>query len=1193
MENNSANTQQTPKTKKQLPAFVILGIIALIAAVALALTNMVTKGPIQERAAAALQEAFNAVMPAESYEQLSIPAGYSDVTALYAAKNGDEVIGYCVTASKNGYNAAVAVNLGVGTDGLVTGCSIGDTNFAETPGFGARAKEASFQDQFVGLDAVNGGSFDALTGATVTSTAVLNATNEALRCVDEAALGKTPAADPLVTFGAKAEAPAKTESKPLTGDVHQGSAKGFASDVTVELTLDDAGAIAQLTINAEGETAGLGQRTMEDDFTSQFVGKTGPFTLGDSIDAISGATISSQAAVDAVNSALSAPASAGAEVVEVTAKGFVSDVTVSLTVENGAIATFSVDASGETAGLGQRAMEDDFTSQFIGKSAPLTLGDGIDAISGATITSTAVVDAANDALSSMAGSAEAADPGVVVAQDDNTTVSVKNDGTASVSVNEGYTGTSTVTLNAENGKITTGSIGAAEAPKGEEMTATAKGFGGDVTVKATIDNGTITALTVETPDETAGLGQKCSDAEFTSQFIGKAIPVELGKDVDAVSGATITSAAVVDALNSLNTPDIGEIPEEEQKPVVTGEEKSATAQGFLGDVTVKATLDGNTITALTVETPDETPGLGQNCSEEDFTKQFIGKTLPVELGKDVDAVSGATITSTAVVDALNSLAAAPAEEATATEEPAAAVTGEEKSATAQGFLGDVTVKATLDGNTITALTVETPDETPGLGQNCSEEDFTKQFIGKTLPVELGKDVDAVSGATITSTAVVDALNSLAAAPAEEATATEEPAAAVTGEEKSATAQGFLGDVTVKATLDGNTITALTVETPDETPGLGQNCSEEDFTKQFIGKTLPVELGKDVDAVSGATITSTAVVDALNSLAAAPAEEATATEEPAAAVTGEEKSATAQGFLGDVTVKATLDGNTVTALTVETPDETPGLGQNCSEEDFTKQFIGKTLPVELGKDVDAVSGATITSTAVVDALNSLAAAPEAEATPEAEVPENLQTATLTGFGGDVTVKAVLEDNVVVSLTVETPDETAGLGQKCSEEEFTSQFIGKTLPVKLGEDVDAVSGATITSTVVVDALNSLAVLPEVEATATPEPRATREPAKKAAYTKDAPKAQTGDFTVVGKGFGGDVTVKVTLDAGKVVTLAVEADDETAGLGQKCADEEFTSQFIGKVLPVKLGEDVDAVSGATITSTVVVEALNGLTK
>ena len=690
------------------------------------------------------------------------------MTALYAAKNGDEVIGYCVTASKNGYNAAVAVNLGVGTDGLVTGCSIGDTNFAETPGFGARAKEASFQDQFVGLDAVNGGSFDALTGATVTSTAVLNATNEALRCVDEAALGKTPAADPLVTFGAKAEAPAKTESKPLTGDVHQGSAKGFASDVTVELTLDDAGAIAQLTINAEGETAGLGQRTMEDDFTSQFVGKTGPFTLGDGIDAISGATISSQAAVDAVNSALSAPASAGAEVLEATAKGFASDVTVSLTVENGAIATFSVDASGETAGLGQRAMEDDFTSQFIGKSAPLTLGDGIDAISGATITSTAVVDAANEALSSKAGSAETADPGVVVAQDDNTTVSVKNDGTASVSVNEGYTGTSTVTLNAENGKITTGSIGVAEAPKGEEMTATAKGFGGDVTVKATIDNGTITALTVETPDETAGLGQKCSDAEFTSQFIGKAIPVELGKDVDAVSGATITSTAVVDALNSLAA-----APAEEA--TATGEEKSATLTGFGGDVTVKAVLEDNVVASLTVETPDETAGLGQKCSEEEFTSQFIGKTLPVELGKDVDAVSGATITSTVVVDALNSLAVLPEAEATATPEPRATREPAEKAAytkdapkaqtgdftvVGKGFGGDVTVKVTLDAGKVVTLAVEADDETAGLGQKCADEEFTSQFIGKVLPVKLGEDVDAVSGATITSTVVVDALNGL-------------------------------------------------------------------------------------------------------------------------------------------------------------------------------------------------------------------------------------------------------------------------------------------------------------------------------------------------------------------------------------------------------------------------------------------------
>ena len=271
MENNTANVNQengAPAGKKGLPAYIILGIIALVAAVALAVTNMITKGPIQERADAALREAFNAVMPAESYEAITIPSGY-EVSSLYAAKNGDEVVGYCVTASANGYNGPVAVNLGVGADGLVTGCAVGDTSFAETPGFGARAKEASFQDQFVGIDAVNGGSFDALSGATVTSTAVLNATNEALRCVAEVALGQTPTADPLVTFGAKEETSAPAETAPLTGAVQEGSAKGFASDVKVQLTLDDAGAIAQLSIDASGETAGLGQLIMEDAFTSQ------------------------------------------------------------------------------------------------------------------------------------------------------------------------------------------------------------------------------------------------------------------------------------------------------------------------------------------------------------------------------------------------------------------------------------------------------------------------------------------------------------------------------------------------------------------------------------------------------------------------------------------------------------------------------------------------------------------------------------------------------------------------------------------------------------------------------------------------------------------------------------------------------------------------------------------------------------
>ena len=219
-------------------------------------------------------------------------------------------------------------------------------------------------------------------------------------------------------------------------------------------------------------------------------------------------------------------------------------------------------------------------------------------------------------------------------------------------------------------------------------------------------------------------------------------------------------------------------------PAVNGTAVEETEQGFGGTVTVKATLDGSTVQALTVETPDETPGLGQRASEEDFTSQFIGKEGPFTFGENgIDALSGATVTSNAVLKALNraitgenAVAPAPAaDEETKAEEPAAEVKEEpaqeaaaepaaEAAGTAveeteQGFGGKVTVKATLDGSKVTALTVETPDETPGLGQRASEEAFTSQFIGKEGPFTYGENgIDALAGATVTSDAVLKALN---------------------------------------------------------------------------------------------------------------------------------------------------------------------------------------------------------------------------------------------------------------------------------------------------------------------------------------------------------------------------------------------------------------------------------------------------
>ena len=88
--------------------------------------------------------------------------------------------------------------------------------------------------------------------------------------------------------------------------------------------------------------------------------------------------------------------------------------------------------------------------------------------------------------------------------------------------------------------------------KSGTVSGSAEGFGGGIVyVTAELDeDGKITELTVDASTQTPEIGAVVPDDEkFMSQFAGKALPVE-GNDIDAVTGATVTSEAVVQALNS-------------------------------------------------------------------------------------------------------------------------------------------------------------------------------------------------------------------------------------------------------------------------------------------------------------------------------------------------------------------------------------------------------------------------------------------------------------------------------------------------------------------------------------------------------------------------------------------------------------------------------------------------------------------
>ena len=594
---------ETKTTRKQLPAYLILALIALAAALLLAVTNAITAGPIKAHEEAAQNAAFQSVMTADSFSTMSIPDG-CNVTSLVEAKKDGKTIGYCAVSSAKGYGGNVAVTLGVDMDGKIVGCQIGDTNFAETDGFGARWKEPARAEAFIGLSAFGGDTIEAITGATVTSKAVLAASNDVLKCISHV-LGKDVEGD-VLAFGVKEEKPVQTVE--LTGDVHQGKAVGFGNgEVTARLTLNDDGTIAALVIDASTQTPGFGTRCADEEFTAQFIGKSGPFALNENVDGLTGATVTSTAAVEAINAALTSPAMAAedleepteepaatedpaaqtAEVKTATAAGYDgNEITVNVTDENGVITSLTVDASTQTAGLGQKCAEEAFTSQFVGKSAPLTLGEGIDAVASATITSQAVVDAVNSLYA-------AAEP-------------VEEPTEAPAATEE------------------------PAAQTAEVKTATATGYdGNEITVNVTDENGVITSLTEEA---------------FTSQFIGKSAPLTLGEGIDAVASATITSQAIVDAVNSLYA--------EAPAKVLT-----ATVKGWHEGVAVTVEIDKNhVITALTVDASGEFYALGGKCADEAFTSQFIGKSAPLTLGVDIDAVTGATLTSQAVVDAVNQLA---------------------------------------------------------------------------------------------------------------------------------------------------------------------------------------------------------------------------------------------------------------------------------------------------------------------------------------------------------------------------------------------------------------------------------------------------------------------------------------------------------------------------------------------------------
>ncbi len=77
------------------------------------------------------------------------------------------------------------------------------------------------------------------------------------------------------------------------------------------------------------------------------------------------------------------------------------------------------------------------------------------------------------------------------------------------------------------------------------------GFGGDISLMVGFHvDGSVRDVGIVSMSETPGLGSKVDSESFLSQFVGRKEKLEVKVNVDAITGATISSRAVTDGVNA-------------------------------------------------------------------------------------------------------------------------------------------------------------------------------------------------------------------------------------------------------------------------------------------------------------------------------------------------------------------------------------------------------------------------------------------------------------------------------------------------------------------------------------------------------------------------------------------------------------------------------------------------------------------
>ncbi|MFV0254924.1 MAG: FMN-binding protein [Erysipelotrichaceae bacterium] len=209
----------------------------------------------------------------------------------------------------------------------------------------------------------------------------------------------------------------------------------------------------------------------------------------------------------------------------------------------------------------------------------------------------------------------------------------------------------------------------------------------------------------------------------------------------------------------------------------------------------------------------------------------------------------------------------------------------------------------------------------------------------------------------------------------------------------------------------------------------------------------------------------------------------------------------------------------------------------------------------------------------------------------------------GYGGDIIfyVAFDMEGNTVYYKVVEH-NETSGIGDKIANDDYIADITSQSI----NDEVDLISGSTISSTAIKTGINAARVnfaenyasglavdLPSEPEVASVE--LAFADVEKTLVADDSANGINGIYQAADlgyvydvsvKGYGGDINFIVAFDLNGVITYygVVSASKETKGIGDKVTNSEFIDAVVGSELSV----EIDLISGATVSSSAVVEGI-----